>query len=292
MSWLRHRPLVIAALLVLLAVAVLTAFGGTLAPYGPLHQDVNAINQGPSGHHLFGTDYLGRDVLSRLFSGTRLSILSTLEAVGIAIGLGTIPGVFSAVVGGWVDWVLMRIVDSLMTLPSIILAVAVTAAIGNGLTQAMVPIGVLMAPLFFRVIRAATLEFVRTQYVEAATLLGAGRWRVIYVHVLRKVGPTFAVTAAAATAYALLSVSFLTFLGIGVEPPTPTWGGVLSSDLNFLAQAPWAPFIPGAFIALTVGALNILADAVRDHVPAHQLSVISDASIPIPEAPRGDLITG
>jgi peptide/nickel transport system permease protein len=292
MSWLRHRPLVIAALLVLLAVAVLTAFGGTLAPYGPLHQDVNAINQGPSSHHLFGTDYLGRDVLSRLFSGTRLSILSTLEAVGIAIGLGTIPGVFSAVVGGWVDWVLMRIVDSLMTLPSIILAVAVTAAIGNGLTQAMVPIGVLMAPLFFRVIRAATLEFVRTQYVEAATLLGAGRWRVIYVHVLRKVGPTFAVTAAAATAYALLSVSFLTFLGIGVEPPTPTWGGVLSSDLNFLAQAPWAPFIPGAFIALTVGALNILADAVRDHVPGHQLSVISDASIPIPEAPSGDLITG
>jgi peptide/nickel transport system permease protein len=292
MSWLRHRPLVIAALLVLLAVAVLTAFGGVLAPYGPLHQDVNAINQGPSSHHLFGTDYLGRDVLSRLFSGTRLSILSTLEAVGIAIGLGTIPGVFSAVVGGWVDWVLMRIVDSLMTLPSIILAVAVTAAIGNGLTQAMVPIGVLMAPLFFRVIRAATLEFVRTQYVEAATLLGASRWRVIYVHVLRKVGPTFAVTAAAATAYALLSVSFLTFLGIGVEPPTPTWGGVLSSDLNFLAQAPWSPFIPGAFIALTVGALNILADAVRDHVPAHQLSVISDASIPIPEAPRGDLITG
>jgi peptide/nickel transport system permease protein len=292
MSWLRHRPLVIVALLVLLAVAVLTAFGGTLAPYGPLHQDVNAINQGPTGHHLFGTDYLGRDVLSRLFSGTRLSILSTLEAVGIAIGLGTLPGVFSAVVGGWVDWVLMRIVDSLMTLPSIILAVAVTAAIGNGLTQAMVPIGVLMAPLFFRVIRAATLEFVRTQYVEAATLLGAGRWRVIYVHVLRKVGPTFAVTAAAATAYALLSVSFLTFLGIGVEPPTPTWGGVLSSDLNYLAQAPWSPFIPGAFIALTVGALNILADAVRDHVPAHQLSVISDASIPIPEASSGDLIAG
>jgi peptide/nickel transport system permease protein len=292
MSLVRRRPLVLVALLVLLAIAVLTAFGGTLAPYGPLHQDVNAINQGPSGHHLFGTDYLGRDVLSRLFSGTRLSILSTLEAVGIAIVLGTIPGVFSAIVGGWVDWVLMRIVDSLMTLPSIILAVAVTAAIGNGLSQAMVPIGVLMAPLFFRVIRAATLEFVRTQYVEAATLLGAGRWRVIRVHVLRKVGPTFAVTTATACAGALLSVSFLTFLGIGVSPPTPTWGGVLSSDLNYLAQAPWSPFIPGAFIALTVGALNILADAVRDHVPAHQLSVISDPAIPIPEATSGDLVPG
>ena len=287
-----RRPLIVAALAVLAAVAFLCAFGGLLAPYGPLHQDVNAINQGPTASHPFGTDYLGRDVLSRLMSGTRLSILSTLEAVGIAIGLGTIPGVVAAIVGGWLDWGLSRIVDALMTLPSIILAVAVTAAIGNGLTQAMVPIGVLMAPLFFRVIRAATLEFVHTQYVEAATLLGSSRWRVIRVHVLRKVAPTLAVTTAAAAAYALLSVSFLTFLGIGVQPPTPTWGGVLSSDLNFLAQAPWAPFIPGAFIALTVGALNALADAVRDHVPAHQLAVLTDATIPIPEAPSGDLITG
>jgi peptide/nickel transport system permease protein len=287
-----RRPLTIAAFVVLFAVAFLCAFGSLLAPYSPLAQDANALNQGPTWHHLFGTDYLGRDVLSRLMAGTRLSILSALEAVGIAIGLGTIPGIVAAIVGGWLDWVLSRIVDALMTLPAIILAVAVTAAIGNGLTQAMVPIGVLMAPLFFRVIRAATLEFVRTQYVEAATLLGAGRWRVIRVHVLRKVLPTLAVTTAAAAAYALLSVSFLTFLGIGVEPPTPTWGGVLSSDLNYLAQAPWAPFIPGAFIAFTVGALNALADAVRDHVPAHQLSVIADASIPIPEPAHGDLVTG
>jgi peptide/nickel transport system permease protein len=289
-----RRPLTIAAFTVLLVVAFLCAFGTLLAPYSPLAQDANAINQGPTWHHLFGTDYLGRDVLSRLMAGTRLSILSTLEAVGIAIGLGTIPGIVAAIVGGWLDWILSRICDALMTLPSIILAVAVTAALGNGLTQAMVPIGVLMAPLFFRVIRAATLEFTRTQYVEAATLLGAGQWRVIRVHVLRKVVPTLAVTTAAATAYALLSVSFLTFLGIGVEPPTPTWGGVLSSDLNYLAQAPWAPFFPGAFIALTVGALNALADAVRDHVPAHQLSMIDEATIsmPVPEPAHGDLVTG
>ena len=287
-----RKPLVIVALVVLFLVAFLVAFGGLLAPYGPLAQDVSALNQGPTWHHLFGTDYLGRDVLSRLMSGTRLSILSTLEAVGIAIGLGTIPGIVAAVIGGWLDWVLNRVVDALMTLPSIILAVAVTAAIGNGLTQAMVPIGVLMAPLFFRVMRAATLEFTRTQYVEAATLLGSSRWRVIRVHVLRKVGPTLAVTTAAATAYALLSVSFLTFLGIGVSPPTPTWGGVLSSDLNYLAQAPWSPFIPGAFIALTVGALNILADAVRDRVPASQLAALPDPNLSIPEPVSGTLVTG
>lgn len=287
-----RKPLTIVAVVVLLAVVFLVIFGSLLAPFGAEAQAVNAINQGPSWHHLFGTDYLGRDVLSRLMVGTRLSILSTVEAVGIAIGLGTVPGIVAAVVGGWLDWVLSRIVDALMTLPSIIFAVAVTAAIGNGLTQAMIPIGVLMAPLFFRVMRAATLEYVRTQYVEAATLLGASRWRVIRVHVLAKVGPTLAVTTAAATAYALLSVSFLTFLGIGVEPPTPTWGGVLSSDLNYLAQAPWAPFIPGAFIALTVGALNALADAVRDHVPAHQMTINPDLAVPTPEPAHGDLVTG
>ncbi|HEY3774006.1 MAG TPA: ABC transporter permease [Solirubrobacteraceae bacterium] len=284
-----RRPSAIAALVILAVAVFMCAFGSLLAPYGALHQDVNAINQGPSAHHLFGTDYLGRDVLSRLMAGTRLSVLAALEAVGIAVVLGTIPGIAAGVIGGWLDWWLSRIVDALMTLPAIILAVAVTAAIGNGLTQAMVPIGVLMAPLFFRVIRAATLEFAHTQYVEAATLLGAGRWRVIRAHVLRKVLPTLAVTAASAAAYALLTVSFLTFLGIGVEPPTPTWGGVLSSDLEYLAQAPWAPFIPGAVIALTVGALNALADAVRDHVPAHQLPAIVDPVLPVTEPTHGDL---
>src|SRR6201996_5696164 len=287
-----RRPSAIAALVILAVVVFMCAFGSLLAPYGALHQDVSAINQAPTWHHLFGTDYLGRDVLSRIMAGTRLSVLSALEAGGIAIGLGTIPGIVAAVVGGGLDWSVSRVVDALMTLPSIILAVAVTAAIGNGLTQAMVPIGVLMAPLFFRVIRAATLEFVKTQYVEASTLLGASRWRVIRTHVLRKVVPTLAVTTAAAAAYALLSVSFLTFLGIGVEPPTPTWGGVLSSDLNYLAQAPWAPFIPGAWIAFTVGALNALADAVRDHVPAHQLTVIAESAVPIPEPLDGDLVAG
>jgi peptide/nickel transport system permease protein len=137
----------------------------------------------------------------------------------------------------------------------------------------MFAIGILLVPGFFRITRAATLEFARAQYVEAAELLGASKLHVIRVHVVRKVLPTMGVTTASATAGALLAVSFLTFLGIGVQPPAPTWGGVLSSDLNYLSQAPWAPFIPGLLIALAVGALNALADAFRDRTDRGTLPV-------------------
>jgi len=249
---------------VLAVIAILVVFGSTLAPQNPLTINANALFQGPSAHHLLGTDYLGRDVLSRLMAGTRLSVLTALEAVGIGLVLGAIPGIATVFMGRWFDFAINRISDALMTFPSIFFVVAVTAALGNGLVQAMIPVGILLAPAFFRVTRAATLEHARAQYVEAAELLGASKPHVIRTHVLPKVLPNIAVITASMTAAALLAVSFLTFLGIGVQPPTPTWGGVLSSDLDYLSQAPWAPFIPGALIAITVGALNALADAVRD----------------------------
>ena len=264
---------------VLAAIVFLAVFGGTLAPQNPLAINASALFQGPGAHHLLGTDYLGRDVLSRLMAGTRLSVLGAVEAVGIGLVLGAIPGIATVFMGRWFDFVANRISDALMTLPYVFFAVAVTAAIGNGLEQAMVPVGILLAPLFFRVIRAATLEHARAQYVEAAELLGASKLYVIRVHVLRKVLPNIAVTTASLTAAALLAVSFLTFLGIGVQPPAPTWGGMLSSDLAYLAQDPWAPFIPGALVAVTVGALNALADAFRDRGGAGTL-VLADPIIP------------
>jgi peptide/nickel transport system permease protein len=264
---------------ILTVIAILVAFGSTLAPQNPLAINANALFQGPSAHHLLGTDYLGRDVLSRLMAGTRLSVLTALEAVGIGLVLGAIPGIATVFMGRWFDFTINRISDALMTFPYIFFVVAVTAALGNGVEQAMIPVGILLAPAFFRVTRAATLEYARTQYVEAAELLGASKLRVIRVHVLRKVLPTIVVTTASMTAAALLAVSFLTFLGIGVQPPTPTWGGILSSDLDYLSQAPWAPFIPGALIAVTVGALNALADAIRDRSGAGTL-VLTDPIIP------------
>ena len=266
-------PWVRIAVGVLAVIAILVAFGSTLAPQNPLAINANALFQGPSAHHLLGTDYLGRDVLSRLMAGTRLSVLTALEAVGIGLVLGAIPGIATVFMGRWFDFVINRVSDALMTFPYIFFVVAVTAALGNGLVQAMIPVGILLAPAFFRVTRAATIEHARAQYVEAAELLGASKLHVIRVHVLRKVLPNIMVTTAAMTAAALLTVSFLTFLGIGVQPPTPTWGGILSSDLDYLSQAPWAPFIPWALIAITVGALNALADAVRDRSGAGALAL-------------------
>jgi peptide/nickel transport system permease protein len=213
-------------------------------------------------------------------AGTRLSVLTAFEAVGIGLVIGAPLGVATVFLGRWFDFTANRVADALMTLPSIFFAVAVTAALGNGLVQAMFPVGILLIPGFYRVTRAATLEFGRAQYVEAAELLGGSKLHVIRVHVLRKVLPTIAVTTATAAAGALLAVSFLTFLGIGVQPPTPTWGGVLSSDLDYLNLAPWAPFIPGARIAITVGALNALADAYRDRAGAGALlSPVADPVI-------------
>jgi peptide/nickel transport system permease protein len=262
-SWLR-LPSARIALAILAVVIFLSIFGSILAPQNPLTINANALFQGPSAQHLLGTDYLGRDVLSRLMAGTRLSVLTAFEAVGIGLVIGAPLGIATVFLGKWFDFAVNRVSDALMTLPYIFFAVAVTAALGNGLVQAMSAVGILLAPGFFRVTRAATLEFASAQYVEAAELLGATKLHVIREHVVRKVLPTITVTTAMAAAGALLAVSFFTFLGIGVTPPAPTWGGVLSSDLDYLSQAPWAPFIPGALIAITVGALNALADAFRD----------------------------
>lgn len=252
------------ALGVLFVVAVLAVFGGTIAPQDPLAQDTTRVLQGPSGAHLLGTDYLGRDVLSRLLAGTGRSVLGAVESVGAAMLLGVVPGVASLWLGRAVEWTALRAVDALMTMPFTLFAIAAVGVFGNGLNQAMLALGVLLAPLFFRVSRAAALGLRQAQYVEAAELMGASRGRVLRTHIVAKILPTVAVTTAHALATALLTVASLTFLGVGVQPPAPTWGGMLASDLGFLAQQPWAPALPGVLIMITVGALNLLADAVRD----------------------------
>ena len=259
----RWLPSVRFGVAVLAVVAFLAVFGGAVAPHDPLLQDPDLALRGPSPAHPFGTDYLGRDVFSRLLAGTGTTVAAALQSVGVGLVLGVLPGLASLWLGRGVEWVLLRAVDAVMTLPFIVFAIAVTGVLGNGLTQAMVAIGVLFAPLFFRVTRAAGLSLTRAQYVEAAELFGASRWRILRTHVWGKVVPTVAVTAAPATGGALLAVSSLTFLGIGVQPPAPTWGGVLASELGFLAQQPWAPVIPAALIMLAVAALNALADAIR-----------------------------
>jgi len=179
--------------------------------------------------------------------------------------------------------VALRVMDSLMTLPFLVFAIAMSALLGNGLHQAMFAVGILVAPGFFRVTRAATLAHYTAPYVETARLLGASTAWIVRTHLWSKIAPTIAVSTAGMLGAGLVIVSSLTFLGIGVQPPEPTWGGILATDLRFLYQRPYGPLIPGALIVLTVGAFNGLADALRDGARSAGQTVVRARVLPVAE---------
>jgi peptide/nickel transport system permease protein len=248
---------------ILTVVAVLAVLGPVLAPQDPLANSAGTL-AAPSWQHWLGTDYLGRDVFSRLLDGSRTSILGSVEVALVALVVGVPPGVASVYLGRSFEWTALRLADTLVALPFLVFAVAVTALLGNGISQAMLVVGVLVSPLFFRVARAATLSVARSQYVEAAIISGASLGRVMRRHVGGKVLPAIAVALAHTVGVGFIVVSSLTFLGIGVQPPAPTWGGLLASDLGYLQYQPWAPFAPALLIMGTVWGCNLLADALRD----------------------------
>ena len=258
------RPSAAVALAVLVIVALVVAFGELIAPHDPLAQNTADVLAGPSAAHWLGTDYLGRDILSRLLSGTRLSVLAAAEAVLVALLLGTTAALTAVFGPRPIRWVVERVVDSFMALPFITFAVAIGALLGNSIHAAMVAVGVLAAPTFVRVVRAAVLRTAQSQYVEAARLFGVPVVRIVLTHVLPRIVPVLLVTSASALAASLLVVASLTFLGVGVQPPAPTWGGMLSADLSYLALRPFNPVAPALAIMVTVAALGILADRIRD----------------------------
>lgn len=263
-----------AALFVVLVVAGIAVIGPAIAPYDPLAQNTSIALQDTSLAHPLGTDYLGRDVFSRLLAGAPASLLSALGAAFIGLAIGAVPGALSAFAPKIGEWLSLRVVDALLSLPFILFAIVFAALLGNGLFQATLAIGILIAPGFFRIARAATLRVRDSQYVEAATFLGGSVWWVLRRHVWRQVAPNLVVASVSALGGALLAVASLTFLGIGVQPPAPTWGGMLASDLGYLSQRPLGPLAPALAIVITVGALNLIADAARDvlgadAVPAH-----------------------
>lgn len=251
------------AIALLSFVALLALVGPLLAPYGPLAGSDQVLAH-PSATHLLGTDYLGRDVLSRLLAGSPISVLGALLVALISLLVGTLPGILSVYLGSLFEWLTLRFVDTFIALPFLLFAVAMTALLGNGLMQAMMTVGILVAPASYRVARAATLSVARSQYVEAAILAGASTGWIVRKHVWNKVLPPVAIALAHTTGSGLVVVSSLTFLGIGVRPPDPTWGGLLASDLAYLSYRPYAPLFPTFLIMTTVWALNLLADALRD----------------------------
>lgn len=242
---------------------LLGVFGGLLAPYEP-NQTVGDSLTGPSGSHWLGTDYLGRDVLSRILAGSALSLSGALFVALLALVIGAIPGILSVYLGRTFEWVSLRVTDTLIALPFLVFAVAMTALLGNGVVQALFAVGILLAPVFYRVARTATLGVEGSQYVEAAVLAGASTRWVVSKHVVVKVLPPLAISFATTVGTGLAVIASLTFLSIGVSPPTATWGGVLATDLQFIAIRPSAPFVPVALILVSVLACNLLADAVRD----------------------------
>jgi peptide/nickel transport system permease protein len=249
---------------ILIVIAFLAIFGPLVAPFDPYAQNSKDLLQGPTLDHWLGTDDLGRDVFSRLLAGSTVSVLAALQSVVVGLVLGALPGLLSVYLGRTFEWITLRIMDSFITLPFLVFAIAMTALLGNGLTQAMFAVGILIAPAFYRVTRAAALTVSHSQYVEAAQLFGASTAWVVRKHVWRKVFPAIAVTTASMTGASLVIVSSLTFLGIGIVPPEPTWGGLLATDLGNLYQRPFGPVVPALVIIGTVWALNALADAMKD----------------------------
>ena len=249
--------------LVLLAVLVLAIVGPSLAPYDP-YERTGEILSGPNPTNLLGTDYLGRDILSRLLAGAPLSVFSAVLVLVVGLIVGVIPALISVYSNRPFEWLSLRVADTLITIPFMIFAVAVTQLIGNGVIQAMIVVGVMVSPAFYRVTRSATIAVGSTQYVEAAYLAGASTAHVLRTHVWHKVLPVIGIAGANIIGVGFIVISALTFLGIGVQPPHPTWGGMLATDLNYLAQNPTAPLFPSLLITVTIIALNGLADALRD----------------------------
>jgi peptide/nickel transport system permease protein len=250
----------IAALSIIVFLAV---FGSLLSPYAP-NDTVGPQLAGPSWHFLLGTDYIGRDVLSRVLAGAGLSVLGALLVAAIALVFGALPGVLSVYLGRPFEWVTLRVIDTLIALPFLVFAVAMTALLGNGVFQALFAVGFLLAPVFYRVARSATLSVANSQYVEAAILAGASTWWIVRKHVWNKVAPPIAISLSTTIGLGLVVIASLTFLSIGVSPPQATWGGLLATDLEYIALQSWAPIVPIGLILIAVLACNLFADAVRD----------------------------
>ena len=250
---------------VLVVLVILTALlAGAIAPYDPIANNVRAALQPPSAYYPFGTDRYGRDIFSRVVFGSQLSLLVALVSVAVAATSGTLLGLASGFFGGWVDDVIGRVMDVLFSFPALVLAIAVAATLGPGLTNAVIAIAVVYAPLFGRVVRGPVLVERAKDYVEAARALGAGAPRLILRHILPNVLSPLIVQVTLTFSHAILLESYLSFLGLGTQPPYPSWGTMLQEGRTFLETAPWTSIFPGLAIMLAVLAFNLLGDGIRD----------------------------
>jgi peptide/nickel transport system permease protein len=267
-NWQRWRLLAIGGLLVAIVVAC-AVFADFVAPYSPYDLDVASMLQGPSAAHWLGTDEVGRDVLSRAIFAARISVEVALVAVGVGLIGGTIIGILAAYFGGWIDLALMRLMELLFSFPAILLAVILLASLGTSILNAMLAIGIIFIPGFSRLARAATNGVLRQQYIDAARTIGMSDGRIVTREILPNVVTPLLVEAAVAFAYAVLLESALSFLGLGAQPPEPSWGNMLNTGRGFMGQAPWLSIVPGMAMFLCVLGFNLLGDGLRDAFDPH-----------------------
>jgi peptide/nickel transport system permease protein len=243
---------------------VLAALAGVVSPYDPTEMQVIDALKGPSGGHLFGTDRFGRDVFSRTIHGTRIALGVALSSIGIAVLIGSALGLVGGFVGGWPDLIIGRIMDILFSFPTLVLAIAIAAMMGPGLNNAVLAIAVVYAPLFCRVARGPVIAERAKEHVAAAIALGGGSARIIFRHVLPNVLAPLIVQASVSLAFAILIEASLSYVGLGTQPPDPSWGTMLNEGRTYLETAPWMSIFPGFAIMVAVLGFNLLGDGLRD----------------------------
>ena len=257
-------------LVVVVFFVALALFAPFVAPYDPLQTSWTAIRKAPSAAHWFGTDEIGRDVLSRVICGARASLLAGLVSVCISLSLGVPIGLLAGYVGRWPDALISRMTDAMLATPFLILAIALAAFLGPSLTNAMIAIGISATPIFIRLTRAQVLAVKVEDYVEAARAVGNSHLRIAVRHILPNVVPPLIVQATLAIAAAVIAEASLSFLGLGQQPPAPSWGSMLNTAKNYVENAPWMAVWPGVSIFLLVLSFNLLGDGLRDALdPRH-----------------------
>ena len=262
-AW-RRSPLTVAGLVLISLLALIALSAPLIAPANPLKQVLSTRLKPPSAAHWFGTDQLGRDVLSRMIYGARISLVIGIVVVGLAASLGTFVGLVAGYTGGWLDEGLMRLTDVFFAFPALILAMAISGALGPSLTNAMIAIAVVSWPVYARLVRAQVLSLREREYVEAARGLGASAERIVWGHILPNTLGPLLVQASFDMGSAILSAAGLSFIGFGAQPPIAEWGVMISDGRNYIVTQPWLSLFPGLAILLTVAAFNLIGDGLRD----------------------------
>jgi peptide/nickel transport system permease protein len=258
------RGLVIFGLIILLVIIIVAIFGPLFAPYSPSEQNLRQFLQPPSREHLLGTDFVGRDCLTRLIYGARSSLMVGVVALGIAASVGMAAGLLAGFYGSWINAVIMRIVDTLMSFPMMLLAMLIAGLLGGGLKNVMIALGIALIPAYARLMCGQVLAIKETDYILAERSLGSSNWRLMFRHIFPNALPPLIVLITMQIGSAILAEAGLSYLGIGIAPPTPSWGAMVNDGFKYLVTNPLLSFVPGFAIMLVVFGFNMVGDGLRD----------------------------